>query len=305
LHLWECIVMTCFYIFYVVVVVVWHWMATRRQRRRAKDAAARTHIYGAVGSEADILEPYRDEEEEQNETAPMGHRRNTIATDISALERGPRIEIDRVMDDTMDQEELEDERGRHLTAEMTSSMRVNRPRGRRSTTTITPIRPSLVGALEFRSVLASLQKSGNVPLDTIRGRGYSEQRVSLAAEQSNLSLADVDDERRPSLPSGASSGRSRALSQGAIPRDLDDALPPRTTTPPPAQRPTQDLLVSQEQPPESVSQATTSFQPEGSSSQTPQVAAHGKSPSLHLQIPSPQKHSPHSSPSLSPFPGLS
>ncbi|KAG7293037.1 hypothetical protein NEMBOFW57_003082 [Staphylotrichum longicolle] len=152
LHLWECFTMIGFYVFYVAVVVGWHWFTTRRRKQRARDAASRAHFYVHR-----VVAPKKP-------------------ADISILERGPRIEVDGVPPTEDDDEDREI----HVAAEMASSMRVNRPRWGRSNTTITPIRPSLVGALEFRSVLSSLQKERNMHLGPLHSRSNSTHQPATA-----------------------------------------------------------------------------------------------------------------------------
>ncbi|KIH87633.1 hypothetical protein SPBR_04601 [Sporothrix brasiliensis 5110] len=280
LMLWECCVMIGFYLFYVLTVVGWHWVSTRRKRQRAREAASRGHYYGATigtagqsGAGDDDLAPYHDDdnrsrpnaianaqdglpidphdEPEPDDTAPVG-RRERPPPDISALERGPRIEVDSVdnpgeadlafnMEAQADQisEEEQDRRNRHITAEMTSSMRVSRPAGRRRTTTTTPIRPSLLGALEFRSVLASLQRSGTMHLDPIdRRRMTSQHRPSLSRGHSVSVLNGTstldghsreDDMSRSSLlpqdayRRGSTGARDRAWSSGNRPFSWTDS----------------------------------------------------------------------------------
>ncbi|OAA61268.1 sodium/calcium exchanger protein [Niveomyces insectorum RCEF 264] len=221
LMLWECCAMIGFYVFYVLTVVGWHWVSSRRSRRRAREAVSRGHFYdyrtvldhagdgvgvgGGSGGGGAAVD--NGEEDEVDDSAPLGGRRRPRVPDISALERGPRIQIQSVESPELQEfdvaaaggastpisphdhtrnEEQQERHNRHISAEMSSSMRVSRPRGRRTTATIAPIRPSLLGALEFRSVLASLQKSGMMhlaPLDRRRlaagrhrpsfSRGYS------------------------------------------------------------------------------------------------------------------------------------
>ena len=61
-----------FYVFYVCVVVGWHWFSTQRRNRRKKEAASRSHFVRDGGSNAtDELEPYRDEEEDENRSTHM------------------------------------------------------------------------------------------------------------------------------------------------------------------------------------------------------------------------------------------
>ena len=369
---WECCVMIGFYIFYVMTVVGWHWVSTRRNRRRAREAASRGHFYVAVGATADgddDLAPYHDDhghdgrgedgsdnEAEPDDTAVVGSRRERPPPDISVLERGPRIEVDSVespgeadcefdseAQDAVLTEEQQERHNRHITAEMTSSMRVNRPRGRRSTTSMNPIRPSLLGALEFRSVLASLQRSGTMHLAPIAPRrltasGPADQRppnFSRGYSASALSGLDDNMSRSSLLPqdayrSGTPPSRDRALSSGDRPlswaasQSVPDFLPYSDASIDTAldQTKTQPAGSDAEVAPATPTGEVTS--PGGTSNpvEPPTGAASPVStpffpkqhpprvPSgLHLEIPtSPQqlpRHSPHSSPSLSPFPGYS
>ncbi|KAK4136393.1 hypothetical protein BT67DRAFT_339225, partial [Trichocladium antarcticum] len=222
LHLWECFAMIGFYLFYVVVVVGWHWLTTRRRRQRMRDAASRTHLYGPGGNGADELEPYRDDPDE-DEAVPVNigrGDRGADAADISLLERGPRIEVDRFGAPSSSSQD--EERDIQLAAEMASSMRVNRPRWGRSNTTITPIRPSLVGALEFRSVLSSLQKERNMYLNPLHTRSRSFN------QHTNFSADDARGRpRTQTLPAHvhADGVRERALSYGNPPLNLEPATP--------------------------------------------------------------------------------
>src|SRR6202021_2342539 len=72
-----------------------------------------------------------------------------------------------------DESDEDGEQGRLLAAEMSNSMRVTRRRGS-PRNTLNPIRPSLVGALEFRSVLSTLQKSRSIQSRPIHLRRYSD-----------------------------------------------------------------------------------------------------------------------------------
>ncbi|KAK3328961.1 Sodium/calcium exchanger protein-domain-containing protein [Apodospora peruviana] len=310
LHLWECCVMIGFYLFYVMVVVGWHWYTVRQRRRRQKDAAARADFYGATVRGVDELAPYRDAPDD-DEAAPVGAGRSRSApeaADISALERGPRIEVDGPAGrDQEPSDEDDEERDIHVAAEMTSSMRVNRPRWGRSNTTITPIRPSLVGVLEFRSVLSSLQKARNVHMGPVPGRGYTDHHGHHrwnSLEQSTFSFGDDSERGRPrtnTSPAHPEAGftRERALSSGNVPLNLNlDGFPQ-----PEEPGPTED-------------RRNTGPGTRGSSSARtadgklappavhPQLQMPSPSQFLQIRIPSPGG-SGQSSPSLSPFPGLS
>ncbi|EXF76902.1 sodium/calcium exchanger protein [Colletotrichum fioriniae PJ7] len=219
LHLWECITMVCYYIFYVVTVVTWHWYSTRRSQRRVREAAARGHVYGTVGHLSDELapEPYRDDpdDEDRHVTSPTA----SSAGDINALEAGPRIEVDGQGES--DEEAEDSDHGRHVVAEMASSMRVLRPRGRRRNT-LTPIRPSLVGALEFRSALAQLQKESNHRMRPMHGRAYSVNHLGGQSETNTVGGPPSDSGRYTiGAVEELGQNRNRALSSGDIPGSVN------------------------------------------------------------------------------------
>lgn len=299
LHLWECFTMIGFYLFYVLVVVGWHWLTVRRRRLRLRDAAARAHLYAPSGRGTEELEPYRDEPDE-DEAAPVGGRsRNASeAADVSVLERGPRIEVDGV--GVRPPSPGDDEEGRdiQLAAEMASSMRVNRPRWGRSNTTITPIRPSLVGVLEFRSVLSSLQKERNMHLGPLPSRSHSgDQHASSIIE---------DARGRPRtktfpahLPPGA---RERALSYGSQPLNLESTG---------IQQPQPNATAAPETRTSSAARtidgrlAPPFGSPPASPDHTAQVPpSPGQTQHLQIRIPSPGRNPSAQSSPTSPFPGL-
>jgi sodium/potassium/calcium exchanger 6 len=296
LQLWECFTMIGFYLFYVVTVVGWHWIATRRKQKRVKDSTARSHVYAPVAHGADELEPYRDEDDD-DDTAPVGGRSRSApeAVDISALERAPLIEVD---GEPIDED---DERGVHIAAEMTSSMRVNRPRWGRSNTTITPIRPSLVGALEFRSVLASLQRARNMHLTPLPPRDYFDAPYGASSSVDNLQATEGRGAPHAAVPSWT---RDRALSSGHIPLNLDSVQLPRP-----------NFVVNTSSPPESphgqehmppIAGVLLQSDEHALAETPPQLQPSTRGSELRLQIPTlSRRSSGHSSPSLSPFPGLS
>ncbi|XDG07190.1 hypothetical protein ABKA04_006805 [Annulohypoxylon sp. FPYF3050] len=276
LHLWECASMIAFYIFYVIVVVGWHAVVKRRKARRAKEAQSRGHFYATANEHGDdALEPYRDDPDDED--VPPAERRISwrSGSDISALERGPRIEVGSPDDDDGDHSQ-------HVAAEVTSSMRVNRPRGRRSnTTTITPIRPSLVGALEF-SNSAELLQAGN-PI--VRG---------------NKSVQTIQSVKDASVVV-----RNRSRSSGAVPITIDVDLAPQESSGDKGRAPSPHTIGGKLAPPPN--NLLGGDFAEGSASED-----FSQKPQLHrLRIPSPprdnersSRRSSRSSPSLSPFPSF-
>ena len=186
LRLWECITMVVFYVFYVVTVVIWHWYLDTRRKRRERDAAARGHFLAVDGEELEV-----EEENEDEDGAASGRSdimRGVSVEDFANLERGnsPRIAA-------LDEDDDEANRDKWL-AEMRSNMRVRRATRGSRRNTITPIRPSLVGALEFRAVLSSLQKSRTVRSIPINLRRYSDDpSYTLAQQTQNLSATSNPD----------------------------------------------------------------------------------------------------------------
>ncbi|MCJ1243839.1 hypothetical protein MMC30_001036 [Trapelia coarctata] len=178
LQLWECIVMVAFYIFYVITVVVWHWYLGRLRRKKERESLAR----GTFLVPEDEVSEARDEPDEHTSLVQRGRgiSRGSTMDDFLALERaGSPYAADG------GEEDDDDTRDRWM-AEISRNMRVGRPAlGDRQHTT-NPIRPSLVGALEFRAVLSSLNKSRNQQNILINLRRYSDDPTfTLAQQQQN------------------------------------------------------------------------------------------------------------------------
>ncbi|RYP76195.1 hypothetical protein DL771_002019 [Monosporascus sp. 5C6A] len=295
IHLWECCVMIGFYLFYVVVVVGWHAYTRRRQARRAKEVASRNHYYApGCGHGNDELEPYQDDPDDDGSAdRRVSTSGGPASVDIGVLERGPRIEVAAAEPDKDDDEYIM-RRGQQVAAEMTSSMRVSRPRGRRSNTTITPIRPSLVGALEFRSVLSSLQQEGNMRMRPVVVRSRSDD--GPAATRGTASARTVQD-----AGDGPASTRSRALSSGAAISIADADLSSREATVGQDRAPNPHMIHGKLAPPP-LEQSAASTPTEGSIYEESLLPT---SPQLHrIRIPSPHD-SERSSLDMSPFPAFS
>ncbi len=176
LRLWECAVMVAFYVFYVIVVVLWHWYLSRRWQKRDREAAARGHFMVPGNDEFEV-----EEENGYDEDAAAGERRSLLrgnsAEDFGALERGGSPYL-RPGDDDGDGEGRDE-----WAAEISRNMRIKRPQIGVRRSTVNPIRPSLVGALEFRAVLSSLQKSRNIQTIPINLRRYSDDPTYTTAQQ--------------------------------------------------------------------------------------------------------------------------
>ncbi|KAL4889275.1 Sodium/calcium exchanger protein-domain-containing protein [Aspergillus ambiguus] len=206
LHIWEAATMVGLYCFYVALVVTWHWYILRRRRTYERTLAARSHFHIPENQELEIEEEEDDEPQVASESTNLLSRVST--QDFDSLERA---DLPAWKDG--DGEEDDETRNRYL-AEIRDNMHVYRPSSTRRNT-LNPIRPSLVGALEFQSVLSSLQRSRNVHQNVpISLERYSDNEYS---DRDNISVASHPSSRRPtasdrlSPPSGPGS-RTRAVS---------------------------------------------------------------------------------------------
>ncbi|EXJ96321.1 hypothetical protein A1O1_01447 [Capronia coronata CBS 617.96] len=169
LRFWECAVMVGYYVCYVVFVVVWHWWLTRRRRIRLAETTARLGHYIPDSQELEV--PELEEDEESRPASERTGLLHSASNESVPTLRSPGTPAWRV-EDLDDDDEARD---RYL-AELQSKMRVSRPpRGERRNT-ITPIRPSLIGALEFRALMTSLGKKSTTA-HSIGLRRYSSESV--------------------------------------------------------------------------------------------------------------------------------
>ncbi|QGA17914.1 hypothetical protein EYB26_005590 [Talaromyces marneffei] len=155
LHAWECASMIGLYIFYVILVVSWHWYLTRQRRRYDREFAARAQFHIPQSQELDLEDESSDEDAISRESSALVQSQRS--PDFEALERPEWRE---------DDEEDDETRNRYL-AEIRENMHVTRPPSFARRTTVSSIRPSLVGALEFQSALSSLKKAKNIHHNTI------------------------------------------------------------------------------------------------------------------------------------------
>ena len=168
LQIWECAVMIGFYVFYVIFVVTWHWYLGRRREQRLRLAAARLHHHIPQTQELDV-ETYPDDDEE----TPAHERTDLLNTpgaeDFSGLEADATSGWN--LEDIDDDDE---QRDRYL-AGLRDNMRIRPSMSHVRRSTLTPIRPSLIGALEFRAVLNNLEKKATTSTTTPIGlRRYSD-----------------------------------------------------------------------------------------------------------------------------------
>lgn len=193
LHFWECVAMVLYYVFYVAFVVVWHWWIGRRRRRREKDAAVRGHYVHPTDDLDGENEPYHDDPEDAPSSRPS-FSRGVSREDWSALEGGPQEPFE---DLNTNEDEEEEARDRWM-SELASNMRLTRPpRSRSRKNTVSAVRPSLVGALEFQAVMKSLQKSRNIQTIPMHSRRFSDDPTYTTAQQQDHMASEDDPGARP------------------------------------------------------------------------------------------------------------
>ena len=218
LELWESIAMVAFYFFYGIVVIIWHWRAKRRKARKARDQLARQHFLTPEYTD----DPHPDEE---NEDGAVGAtRQNPLEDEFHILvnsEEG-NIDADNADEYTRD----------HNIAEITNNMRISRRRGVSRENTRNSIRPSLIGALEFRAVLSSLEQSRGQLSIPLYSRRYSDDIVTALGQQHRLNrahsdiepirISPIDSVDQDELTNGPTSARPRAVSTN----DIEDIRTP-------------------------------------------------------------------------------
>ncbi|KAL5001426.1 Sodium/calcium exchanger protein-domain-containing protein [Aspergillus recurvatus] len=222
LHAWESATMVALYFFYVVLVVTWHWYIVRRRRVQERNMAARSHFHIPDNQELDIEEVEDDDPGVASESTSL--LRGATTEDFNALESAETPAW-------TDLDEDDETRNRHL-AEIRSNMRVSRPPAPRRNT-FNPIRPSLVGALEFQSVLSSLKRSrSHNRSHSIGLERYSDNPESVQGDRSqldNISIASHPQSSRTRannfLSPDQETNRARAVSANdAVGLKLDTNL---------------------------------------------------------------------------------
>ncbi|KAJ5975284.1 Sodium/calcium exchanger membrane region [Penicillium waksmanii] len=201
LHVWESAAMVALYAFYVFMVVTWHWYLVRRRKRHERDMAARTHFHIPDNQELEYEQPLDDDDPG-------------------------------VASDWKEEDEEDDETRNRYLAEIRDNMHVYRPQYRSRRNTMNPIRASLVGALEFQSVLHSLEKSRNIRHGATSSLGsYSDEGNSSAQSWDTRSVASHPRATRPSAPNdrlsphSAEGSRARAVSANDADRvELDPSV---------------------------------------------------------------------------------
>lgn len=211
LQAWESAAMVTLYVFYVALVVSWHWYLVRCRRRYERDLAARTHFHIPDNQELEI-EQQVDDDDPGVASESRSLLRGASTDDFDLLERAGGIPSWKEEDD-----EDDETRNRYL-AEIRDNMHVYRPTMSRRNT-INPIRPSLVGALEFQSVLQSLRKSRTSRHNpTISLSSYSDDGDDSTQPFDTRSIASHPRASRPTTindrlsPHSTEGSRARAVS---------------------------------------------------------------------------------------------
>ncbi|KGO40846.1 Sodium/calcium exchanger membrane region [Penicillium expansum] len=238
LHVWESAAMVGLYVFYVVMVVTWHWYLVRQRRKNERDLAARAHFHIPENQELEIEEAAEDDDPGvASESRSLF--RGASTEDFDLLERADAVPLWKEEDD-----EDDETRNRYL-AEIRDNMHVYRPVNSRRNT-INPIRASLVGALEFQSVLHSLQKSRNTRGNpTISLNSYSDDGE---ADFDTRSVASHPRASRPSASSDRLSPSSAAGSSRVRAVSANDALGLKFDSSVLEPRPTQGPLLTVSKP---------------------------------------------------------
>lgn len=215
LHVWESAAMVGLYVFYVVMVVTWHWYLVRRRRKYERDMAARTHFHIPESQELEIEQPMEDDDRDMAVESRSPSRRASTE-DLDLLERAEGATL------WKEEEDEDDETRNRYLAEISDNMHVYRPKNLSRRNTMNPIRPSLVGALEFQSLLHSLQKSRHIRRNpAISISSYSDDGHPTSKPFDTLSVASHPRARRPTANdrlsplSAACSSRTRAVSANA------------------------------------------------------------------------------------------
>lgn len=188
LYFWECLLMVLFYVFYVIMVVSWHWYIGHQRQQRARDLLARAHLHIADDQELDI-EAEEDDDPVAGSSPLQIH--GVSSEDFGNLEYANRgFKPVNVEDD--------ESRDLYLTG-LQHNMHLA------GSSAAHPVRPSLVGALEFRSVLSSLRRSKGMhdsgrPLTPEGGQSQRllspQSRTSIGAETDPTSSDSIEMDRR-------------------------------------------------------------------------------------------------------------
>lgn len=258
LRRWECFTMLAIYATYVAFVVGWHWYKTTRRRQYLVETRARD-FYTEAGHEAAIEE----DEEIVDEQNILTQGLDVSAFNASSLEENPQqnnslqalklpsrsttprgsftnipLASSPLWHDQLDDEQEE------AYIELTKGMRLRTQKTAQAPTSgsssivaasahpgpytpITPIRPSLFGALEFRNVLQQLQDSRGSTSNVIPLRRRSHESnesdefnfpAPLSAATASYVQSQLDLQRLGQPNERKNSSTNNTLMQGFSPR---------------------------------------------------------------------------------------
>jgi len=248
LAFWECVVMVLGYIGYVVLVVCWDVILKRVKKNQKQQARARGHF-----TVSDATDVPRD-----ISPVAMGNFDGDTTTNTPRSERQALLgELPQDLDDD-DEDGEEREQLIASLADIRNEMTVTHRHRRtfsRMASSGQPIRPSLLGAAEFGSVLSTLEKSrasrarsvspqqrrhSTGPSKLLSAQRYSDQGASNLVPENRHQQAQLSSQGRSlGPPSRTGGGRLRAVSasaadglSGSVPREsaIEGGLHPNFTS---------------------------------------------------------------------------
>lgn len=159
LRLWESVLMIVFYVLYVAYVLIGTYFNTRTNTRKIINSRIRSH-YVASGEEPETT--FDDDLDE--DTARLLRENQQAITDI-------------------DIEDSEDESEEHDYHGINSSMSII---GRSNHNSTNAVRPSLLGALEFRQLVSTLSEDGAISPNAVVSMKRRSRANSAAGAASNI-----------------------------------------------------------------------------------------------------------------------
>lgn len=182
--LWECAAMVAFYFTYVIFVVTWHWWFAREIRL---EEPVQTYQSGS-DSGATSFQRARSDSDNSSYFSDVVNSGGLVNDDLESaplLGREPRstsIEIERAID-RYALRDIQDDRNDGNN----NASNAQRPHGRHgynespgSYTSTTPIRPSLMGALDLRSAVERGRMENKSPLEESSGLQYLRHARSVS-----------------------------------------------------------------------------------------------------------------------------
>lgn len=226
LYFWECAAMVAFYAFYVAFVVSLHWYQGRTRLLREVNATMTARSYD---------EEHLPVEQLPDETVPGVGAENERLSNADGYSIGGASSYSRpVWDPNVDFDgdvDGEEVRARYL-SELQKNMRLNHAIAGQRRATAVPIRPSFIGALEFRSsLLDNAEKS---------------QQGEFSHADEPMRLRRYSDEREP-IPHQSllrASTRDRAATAPVFPSNEENTYTPQIDVHPPTPHSPEELRLS-------------------------------------------------------------